>query len=74
MATDKQRAVSKWWVEYVQSPEVLTTERNWAKWVRIKFEALVEAGFNEDQALEIVKGTFNITNNSINLGKFEPED
>ena len=74
MATEKQKAVSRWWVEYAQSQEILTTERNWAKWVRIKYESLLEAGFNEDQALQILKATFNLTNNSINLGKFEPEE
>lgn len=75
MSSERQKQMSEFWCHMVTDPQTIKLERNWAQWVRIKFDALVEAGFSQDQALTItVSQLRTITNNNnVILGEI-PDD
>lgn len=61
----QQDRLNKYWVDLVNSTEFVNTERNWAKYIRAKFDALREVGFSENQSIELIKAVLKVVNNQV---------
>lgn len=69
-----QEKVNKFWRDLVNSPDLVNNERNWSQFIRIKFDALQEVGFTQDQALKIVTESLNVIKIDNNINFFKHDD
>jgi hypothetical protein len=56
-----QEQLSDYWASKMKDMEAsIKVERQWAQFVRIKYDALREVGFTEDQAMKVVVAQYSI--------------